>query len=73
LLTRKNGPRSEAILICLVFVTVTFDDGYAITAMFPAAMPAVVMNTILWASVLAIAFTIVIPMAISIIADVNAS
>ena len=56
-----------------VFVTVTSDDCYVVAAMFPAPMPAVVMNTILRASVLAIVFTIVIPMAISIIADVNAN
>jgi hypothetical protein len=56
-------------------------DNYPVTvpmfpaAMFPPGMPAVVMNTVLCARtpVLAIVFTIVIPVAVSLIADVNAN
>jgi hypothetical protein len=55
-------------------VTVTFDNGHAIAAVFPAAMPPAVMDAVLCArtSILAIVSAIVTAIAVSLVANVHA-
>jgi hypothetical protein len=72
---QKTGPgQGSSSFLVVPVVTVTFDNRYAVATVFPAAMPAAVMNAVLCTrtSIFAIVSTIVAAIAVSIIADVNA-